>query len=250
LHGAHVTAWQPSGQAPVIWMGSRSWFEAGKAIRGGIPICWPWFGPAAEAGQPAHGLVRQTAWSLEALRVEADGTAVAELGLELAEPAARLRAVMRFGARLEVELAATNLGAAPIEVGEALHTYLAVSDVRRIAVRGLAGVWGEDRVAAPVPVVGPERLGFEKETDLLFQGHEGEIVVEDPGWGRRLRVGKRGSRSTVVWNPWTAKAARMPDYGDHEWPGMVCVEAANAGGDVYRLQPTEAHILGTTVEIG
>lgn len=249
LHGAHVTAWQPSGQAPVIWMGSQSWFAAGKPIRGGIPVCWPWFGPAAEAGRPAHGLARLADWELSALNVDGDGTATVVLRLSLSAPASTVLLTARFGRRLEVELAATNTGSAAFTVGEALHTYLAVADVRRVAVRGLGGVAGMDRVAQPFAITGAEPLTVAAETDLLFEGHTGEVVVDDAVLHRRLRVAKSGSRSTVVWNPWIAKAAKMPDFGDHEWPGMLCVEAANALSDAYQLAPGATHRLATVIEV-
>ncbi len=249
LHGAHVTAWQPCGQAPVIWMGSQSWFAAGKPIRGGIPVCWPWFGPAAEPGRPAHGLARLADWELISVTIDGDGTAVVVLRLALPEPACETLLTARFGRRLEVELAATNIGSTAFTVGEALHTYLAVADIRRVAVRGLGGAAGTDRVAQPFAITGSEPLTVAAETDLLFEGHTGEVVVDDAVLHRRLRIAKRGSRSTVVWNPWVAKAAKMPDFGDHEWPGMLCVEAANALADGYQLAPGATHRLATVIEV-
>lgn len=249
LHGAHVTAWQPTGQAPVIWMSSQSWFAAGKPIRGGIPVCWPWFGPAAQAGQPAHGLARFADWDLTSATIDADGTAIVVLRLALPAPASDVRLTARFGRRLEVELAATNTGSTAFTVGEALHTYLAVSDVRRVAVRGLGGAAGLDRAARPFAITGTEPLTVAAETDLLFECHTGEVVVDDAALHRQLRVAKRGSLSTVVWNPWIVKSVKMPDFGDHEWPGMLCVEAANAFANAYELAPGATHRLATVIEV-
>jgi glucose-6-phosphate 1-epimerase len=255
LHGAHVTGWQPAGQAPVLWMSSQSLFAAGKPIRGGIPVCWPWFGPGA-AGEPAHGFARVRPWRLESVSCDADGTVAASLRLgddettrTLRPWAFDLRLAVRFGRRLEIALTARNTGPTPFPVGEALHTYLAVGDVRRVGVRGLLGAAGLDRVAAPVPVTGPERLAVAAETDLMFQGTTAEVLVEDAAWQRTLRIAKAGSRSTVVWNPWIAKAQKMPDFGDHEWPGMLCVEAANALAEGYELAPGAEHRLSQTVEV-
>lgn len=256
LHGAHLTAWQPAGHAPVLWLGSQSWFAAGKPIRGGIPVCWPWFGPAADPAQPAHGVARLQPWSLESLAVSGEGevTAVLRLAATAAtraiwDAAFDLRLTAVFGRRLAVELAASNTGATAFPVGEALHTYLAVADVRRVAVKGLAGAAGQDRVAQPFAVTGAEELRVAAETDLLFTGTDAVVTVADPGLGRTLRVSKSGSGSTVVWNPWVAKAARLADFGDHEWPGMICIEAANAGADVYQLQPGASHRLRQVVEV-
>jgi len=249
LHGAHVTAWQPAGHAPVIWMSTQSWFAAGKPIRGGIPVCWPWFGPAAEAGKPAHGLARFADWDLTSVAAEADGTVVVVLRLALTAPASELILTARFGRRLEVTLDARNTGTTALAIGEALHTYLAVGDVRRVQVRGLAGVAGFDRVAQPIALTAPESITVAAETDLLFNATESAVTVQDAAWNRTLRVAKSGSRSTVVWNPWIAKSAKMPDFGDHEWPGMLCVEAANALTDGYQLAPGASHRLGTVIEV-
>ena len=249
LHGAHVTAWQPAGQAPVIWMSTQSWFAAGKPIRGGIPLCWPWFGPAAEAGKPAHGLARLADWDLTSVAAEADGTVAVVLRLALTAPASELILTARFGRRLEVTLDARNTGSAALAIGEALHTYLAVGDVRRVQVRGLAGVAGFDRVAQPIALTAPESITVAAETDLLFNATESTVTVQDAAWNRTLRIAKSGSRSTVVWNPWIAKSAKMPDFGDHEWPGMLCVEAANALTDGYQLAPGASHRLGTVIEV-
>lgn len=256
LHGGHVTAWQPAGQAPVLWMGGISNFAEGKPIRGGIPLCWPWFGPGADASRPAHGVIRLQRWQLEDARIAGDGTATIVLRLS-DTPATRavwpaafaIRLTVTFGRRLSVELAATNTGSEAFPVGEALHTYLAVGDVRRVAVRGLEGADGSDRVADPKPVRFAGPIAVAAETDILFTGTTADVVVEDPSLGRSLRVGKTGSRSTVVWNPWIAKAARLADFADHEWPGMICVEAANAVADAYQLAPGATHRLGTTIEV-
>jgi len=249
LHGAHVTAWQPAGQAPVIWMSSHGNFVANKAIRGGIPLCWPWFGAAAEAGQPVHGLVRQADWSLASVGITPDGAVTVVMRLDCPAPAASLQLTACFGRTLQVELAATNTGSSAYLVGETLHTYLAVGDVRRVSLRGLHGATGQGRVAQPIELIGPEVLGLSAEMDTVFNGHEGPVEVEDPVLHRRLRIAKGGSRSTVVWNPWIAKSARMPDFGDHEWPGMLCIEPANALTDTYMLNPGTTHRLSTAIEV-
>jgi glucose-6-phosphate 1-epimerase len=256
LQGGHVTAWQPAGQAPVIWMGSQSWFADGKPIRGGIPVCWPWFGSGPVASAPAHGVARFARWQLDDARIDPDGVAV--VGLRLADSATtraafdhafELRLQVRFGRRLEVNLTATNTGTTAFPVGEALHTYLAVGDVRKVAVEGLAGATGMDRVADPKPAVFTGAITVGAETDLLFTGTTGVVTVRDASLGRTLRVAKNGSSTTVVWNPWIAKSVRLADFGNHEWPGMLCVEAANATTDAYQLAPGASHCLGTTIDV-
>lgn len=247
LHGAHITAWQPAGHAPVLWMSTQSWFAQEKPIRGGIPICWPWFGPSTQQGQPAHGFARLADWTLENVETNAECTVIVSLGLKSTEPAASLRLTARFGSELRVELTATNTGNTSFPVSEAFHTYLAVEDIRGVSIRGLEGAAGWDRVAEPFQITGHEVLSVGAETDLMFNNHIGEVMVQDTT--RTVRVSKRGSLSTVIWNPWIAKAARMPDFGDHEWPGMLCVEAANALSDSYTLAPGATHTLATTLEV-
>lgn len=261
LHGAHVTAWQPAGQAPVLWTSAASRFEAGAPIRGGVPICFPWFGAHPDARDaPAHGWARTTAWELLGAEEDASGDVTLELGLtdSAATRASawphRFAATYRVtvGATLRLELAVTNQEDAPVTLTDALHTYLAVGAVQDVRVEGLEGATYVDKVAAPGGPAdahqgdGPVR--FTAETDRVYAS-EGTVRVVDPGLGRTVTVAKDGSASTVVWNPWVAKAHAMPDFGDDEWPGMVCVEAANVGAAAVRLAPGETHRLAQSLAV-
>lgn len=264
-HGAHVTAWEPAGCAPVVWMTGQARFEPGVPIRGGVPICWPWFGPAADPDLPMHGPVRTIAWSVEDLHVDADGTARIALSCSSARVPPRicahafsLRYVVTMRARtLDLSLRATNDGTAPIPVAEALHAYLAIGDVRRVSIDGLGGTEFVDRsethgfhLRRPHPRGRQEgEVSFAEEVDRHHIGHDGEVLVRDQAWNRTLRIAKRGSRSTQVWNPWIGKAARLPDLGDHEWPGFVAIEAANAFDEAYELAPGASHELAQTIEV-
>jgi glucose-6-phosphate 1-epimerase len=250
LQGAHVAAFEPKGQRPVLWMSERSWFEPGKPIRGGIPICFPWFGQSGPAGAPAHGFARLRSFELTSAELTDDGAV--RLCLSLMDDAegralyphsfrAELRAT--FSETLELAFRVVNMGQAEMRHTEALHTYFAVSDVRHVAVRGLAGAPYSDHVGGITEHVdGDEAIRFVAETDRVYTS-KSSTMIEDPGFGRRIIVEKSGSDSTVVWNPWIAKAARMPDYGDDEWPGMVCIETANARASVVTLAPGAAHEL-------
>ncbi|MEK7412657.1 MAG: D-hexose-6-phosphate mutarotase [Planctomycetota bacterium] len=254
LHGGHVTAWQPAGHAPVLWMSSQSLFKAGKPIRGGIPLCWPWFGAAAEADKPAHGTIRNQDWELSSARIDDAGVAHVELFLRSNADTKRMfahdfevRLLIQAGRRLDVALVGTNTGSTSFTVGEALHTYLTIGDIRRTHITGLADAVGLNK-CSDAQVSQPNPLTFSAETDSVYAS-AGPIHIHDPVLGRVLRIGKSGSNSTVVWNPWIAKSKKMPDYGDHEWPGMVCVEAANAGEAAYQLAPGESHRIATTIEV-
>jgi glucose-6-phosphate 1-epimerase len=156
---------------------------------------------------------------------------------------------VRVAARLELSLRVENTGATPFTFEEALHTYLAVSDIRKVAVQGLAGVACLDKVRGMQRFTqGAEPLTFSGETDRVCLDTEAACEVDDPGLERRIRVEKSGSRTTVVWNPWVKKAQAMPDFGDDEWPGMLCIETANAAANAVTLAPGAAHEITARIE--
>ena len=258
LQGAHVAHFQPKGEKPVLWMSAESRFEAGKPLRGGVPICFPWFGPKAGAPDaPLHGFARILPWTVAAVARESDGSLRATLDLT-AEAAARggfphelaLSLTVRVGRALRLELAVRNSDAAPRAFEAALHSYFAVSDVRQARIRGLEGVPYVDKTAgmARQPGAG-EPIMITTETDRVYLGATGTVTIEDPGWRRRVVVGKSGSSTTVVWNPWVAKAKAMPDFGDEEWRGRVCVETAHAVDDAVTLAPGGTHVMTATLEV-
>ena len=259
LHGAHLCRWQPRGQRnPVLWMSEQSRFEAGAPIRGGVPICFPWFGPKrGDPSAPAHGIARISRWNLERAAVEPDGDAIIRLGLACGPATSpHLRhdyAVafeIRLGSTLSMALSVTNPGEAPVTFEEALHTYLAVGDVRRAAVEGLEGASYVDKVdGGRRKTQGANPVAIDSETDRLYLDTEAEALLTDPVFGRRIRVAKTGSRSTVVWNPWVAKSKAMPDFGDDEWPGMICVETANAADNAVTLPAHTSHVMTAAISI-
>src|SRR5579871_2602420 len=236
LHGAHVTHFQPRGQKPLLFMSEKSSFEAGKPIRGGVPICFPWFGPRQD-GKPgaAHGFARLVEWELKEAKQAANGDTEVLLRLVSNDATRRewdgefeMEYRATVGAALQLELHMRNTGGRPMHFEEALHTYLSVSDVKQVSIEGLAGVTYSDRVGTPqTKTEGAAPIRITAETDRIYMNTQSTCVVSDPGWGRRLIVEKTGSDSTVVWNPWIAKAKAMPDFGDDEWPSMLCIETCN-----------------------
>jgi glucose-6-phosphate 1-epimerase len=250
LQGAHVMGWAPRGERPVIWLSRAAKFAPGKSIRGGVPVCWPWFGPhATDPKLPGHGYARTVAWEPVAAEASAPGTT--RITLRLTETAATraqwphatpVECAITVGRALEIELATRNAGPAPVTIGQALHTYFEVGDVRRIAIDGLDGCPYLDKVdGARKRQHGPVTIGAE--VDRIYLEAPGECLIDDPVLGRRIRIAKRGSRSTVVWNPWLEKAAKMGDFGEHGEFGMVCVESANAADDVVTVAPGASHRL-------
>jgi glucose-6-phosphate 1-epimerase len=256
LHGAHVSAWTPSEQEPVLWMSAASTFAAGQPIRGGIPVCFPWFG-AGRTGDlaPAHGFARLADWSLLSA-VDEGGVVTLTLRLTDADISGvpggqawshpfEVTYTATFGADLRLALQVRNTGTEEYAVEEALHTYLGVEDISTVTVEGLDGASYLDKVAGGSP--GPVQQGpvrFTGETDRVYSS-TAEVSVVDPG-RRRLTLVKDGSATTVVWNPWIAKAAAMQDFGDDEWPSMVCVETANVLEDAIVLTPGQSHTMTAT----
>jgi glucose-6-phosphate 1-epimerase len=258
LHGAHVTRWQPRhATQPVLWMSSHSMFEPAKPIRGGVPVCFPWFGPNREhPGAPAHGFARLADWALEAVTETGDGSVSVVLTLagENLSPAwpFRFRATLRVsvGATLSMELDVENRDQAAFAFEAALHTYLTVADVSRVEVRGLEETAYIDKVGGVAQRrQGAEAIRFAGEKDRVYLATAAACTVDDPGLNRRIVVAKQGSLSTVVWNPWAAKAHAMPDFGDDEWPGMVCVETANVGDAAVQLTPGGRHRMLAIVSV-
>lgn len=260
LHGGHVAAWQPSqADAGVIWLSGHSLFQPDKAIRGGVPVCFPWFGPhPGDPGAPAHGFARLADWTLAHAAESPDATVTLVLSLDAASrPQHAVPAVVVYrisvGTRLTMSLEVTNRGDEPWTFEEALHTYLAVADIEQVSVTGLENTDYLDKVAGFARRrQGGDPIRFSGETDRVYLATRAECIVHDPRMGRRIVVSKSGSGATVVWNPWSARARELPDFGDDEWRAMVCVETANVGDAAVRLEPGGSHVMtaGITVEAG
>ncbi|MEN3339063.1 MAG: glucose-6-phosphate 1-epimerase, partial [Acidobacteriota bacterium] len=244
FHGAHVTAWRPAlATEPVLWMSRFAIFEPGKPIRGGVPICFPWFGPhPAAASAPAHGFARISEWRL--VEAAEDASGVVTLAMELAGGDVsplwphrfRLTYRITIGAVLRLALEVENAGAGAFTFEEALHSYFAVQDIRGTAIGGLEDTEYIDKVGGLRRArQGPDAIRFAGETDRVYLNTHATCVIDDPGGRRRISIAKTASDSTVVWNPWIDKARAMPDFGEDEWPGMVCVETCNVSPSAVTL---------------
>jgi glucose-6-phosphate 1-epimerase len=256
FHGAHVAAWQPThATAPVIWLSSRTLLQPDKPIRGGVPICFPWFGPhPTDRTAPAHGFARLADWTLTAAEEAADGTVTLELLLQdgsrpLWPHPFEMRHRISIGTTLTMALEVRNTGAEPFACEEALHTYFAVRSIEQVTIAGLEGTDYLDKVAGFARRTQAEAIRFAGETDRVYLDTMAAVEIQDRGHGRRILIAKSGSHSTVVWNPWIDKARAMPDFGDDEWRDMVCVETANVGDARIRLEPGGSHTMSAVVSV-
>ncbi len=257
LQGAHLMTWTPRGHKPVIWLSRAAKFAPGKSIRGGVPICWPWFGPhASHAALPAHGFARTVPWEVIGAQMLADGATRLDFRLIQSDAtraqwphATLLECHLSIGAALEIDLVTRNADRSAITIGDALHTYFEVSDVRRATIRGLEGCPYLDKMDGGRRKQQSGAVTISAETDRIYLDSSADCVIDDPGFRRRIRIRKRGSRSTVVWNPWIEKSVKMGDFGENGYLDMVCVESTNAADDVVTIAPGGEHHLWVRYEI-
>ncbi|WP_017708786.1 D-hexose-6-phosphate mutarotase [Pseudomonas syringae] len=263
--GAHILSYQVAGQPPLVWLNEEAAFKKGKAIRAGMPICWPWFGnlernpqsvqAMRDSSEPAkaHGEVRARDWQL--LGIGADGDA---LLLEFVLPEAEghlpgwphnvaLKLSIRLDHALNVSLVSYNCGAEPVTFSQALHTYFAVSDVRQVSVEGLDGLRYIETLANWEEREQTGDLTFTGETDRIYQDTPGVLSIVDPEWQRRIHIRSTGSKSAILWNPWIEKTGKFTDMAADGWQRMVCVETANVLDDVVTLAPDQMHVLGVSI---
>jgi D-hexose-6-phosphate mutarotase len=240
-------------------MSGSSHFAPGKPIRGGVPLIFPWFGPrAGHPDAPAHGFARTVEWQIESLSIDSDETVTAVFQLEASDQTRgawphdfRLRFRVAVGRTLTMTLEVENTGYAPFTFEDALHTYFAVSDVRETTTTGLENTEYLDKTdGMQRKQQGPEPIRITQETDRMYENTRTTCAFDDPGLQRRVVVEKSGSQTTVLWNPWIAKAAAMPDFGDDEWPRMLCIETANAGANAITLAPQATHTMRALISVG
>lgn len=257
LQGGHVLSFQLHHQQPILWASRHSYFTPGKAIRGGIPVCWPWFANhPTDPGKPAHGFARISQWSVLGSELTMEGATRLRLGLTdtsvtqaLWPHSFQLELSVTVGAALQVELLIRNPGDTAFTCTEALHSYFSVSDIANVTITGLEGTAYLDKVAGNQRREQTGPITISGETDQVYLDTSVDCLIIDPGWQRQIRVAKQGSRTTVVWNPWAQKARQMADFGAEEYRQMVCVETANAADEVITVPAGGEHRLQTTLSL-
>jgi glucose-6-phosphate 1-epimerase len=246
LHGAHVMSWKPAGENEVLYLSPDAVYREGKAIRGGIPVCWPWFNAhPADPAQPSHGLVRGRFWELLGASEDTSGITM-RFGVRVGIWNAEL--TVKAGDYLEVALETKNDSAVPIVVSGALHTYLGVSDISQVRVVGLDGCAYLDTVGSPDLRKQKGDVDFDREADRIYDSSSRLLLVDDLS-GRTILIEKSGSPSTVVWNPWVDKAAALADLPDDGYLRFCCIEAAIANDRAEIVMPGASHLLMTRISV-
>jgi len=256
LHGAQVTSWKATGKDELLFVSTKSGWQEGQAIRGGIPICFPWFrGKVNDPKAPAHGFVRTKTWQLESITESEAGVTVSTSTTTDAHTRqwwpAEFRLVHRvtFGPQLNLELVCTNTGPTTFRFEEALHTYNRVGDVGRVRLRGLNNVHFLDNTCSNKEKMQDGDVAIAAQTDNAYLNTAGEVELLDEVMRRRIRLRKHNSLTTVVWNPWREGAAALRDLGDGEWNQFLCVEASNILDSAVSLEPGQEHRMTAVISV-
>jgi glucose-6-phosphate 1-epimerase len=257
LHGAQVTSWQPAGAEEVLFFSRQSHFQDGRAIRGGIPVCFPWFRAKSDDPQaPAHGFVRTKEWRLDEVSAGEDNTVMVTFSTESDDSTRQgwphdfvLEHRVTISSALRLELVVRNTGTAPFTFEEALHTYFRVRNAQSIRVRGLDGVSFLDNTDANREKLQSGEVALTAPTDNAYLNTAAAVDLIDPTLSRTLRTEKENSSTTIVWNPWQQGAASLSDLADDEWQQMTCVEASNILASAVTLAPGETHTLRATLTV-
>ena len=254
LHGAQVTSWKPAGAEEVIFVSDRAQWHEGIAIRGGIPICFPWFRAKADDPRaPSHGFVRTKAWQLETITQEGEDVVVA-MSTASNDDTRKwwpfdFRVIHRvaFGTELKLELTVTNTGANAFRFEEALHTYHRVGHIEKVRITGLDGVSYLDNTESNREKTQQGDVVITKQTDNAYLDTQHVIELLDGKLHRRISTAKENSLTTVVWNPWREGAKSLSDLRDDEWQQMACVEASNILGFAVDLAPGHQHTMRANI---
>ena len=255
IYAGHVLSFVPNGSHDLLWVSQQAVFQPGKAIRGGIPVIWPWFGPhPTDSTKSSHGFARRQMWSVKASVLDENGRVSLTLGLTDNEATKAvwshdfdLELTVTVGHVLTVVLKTTNSDEVPFSYTSALHSYYNISQISKVAITGLENGIYLDNLDGLSQKQQTGFIRFEEEVDRIYIDTAADCHIEDEGHRRTIVVEKTGSNSTVVWNPWIDKAQRMADFGDTEYQEMVCAETANAGNEIITLASGETAVMTLTI---
>ena len=255
LHGAQVTSWISSGRNEALYVSPNSIWQDGRAIRGGVPICFPWFGDKqGDPSAPAHGFVRTKSWELEGIESRGEGIEVTMS--TTSDDVTRkwwpfdFRLICRgtFARGLQIDLIVTNSGSSAFWFEEALHAYFAVGDAESALVHGLDATRYIDKTDNRVQKLQSGDIYITAETDRVYLDTTGPVELVDLATSRRIHIWKQSSQTTVVWNPWMEKSIALKDLGPEQWREFVCIETANVAPLALKLEPGQTHTMVVEVQ--
>jgi glucose-6-phosphate 1-epimerase len=258
IYAGQVLSFQPANQAhDLLFLSDAAYYQEGKAIKGGIPVCWPWFGPDPEdRGRAAHGFVRNRPWTVRATETLSDGDTRITLGLVdstetrgIWSAAFDLSLEVTVGNGLRVELLTRNTGDQPFPISQALHSYFNVGAIGQVQVLGLENTDYIDKVADGGRNTQVGAVRFDQEVDRIYLDVPSGLVIDDAALGRRISITSTGSHTAVVWNPWAELSATMGDLRGDDYQRFVCVETVNAANDTIEVKPGGEHRLGADYRV-
>lgn len=249
-YAGQVLSFIPKGEEDLLFVSEKAHYKQGKATKGGIPVCWPWFGSDPEGrGRPGHGFVRSSQWQVLATKAE-DNAVVLELGIENNETikemwpdAFSLKIIITIGKALEISLVTKNVTTQDMTITQGLHTYFKVGDIAQTSVLGLENKTFLDKVDGGQEKTQQGAVAIDQEVDRIYLGVNNQLIIEDKSLNRKIIIDSENSNSAVVWNPWIEKAQAMGDFEDSEYLKMICVETTNAASDVVTIAPDQEYCL-------
>lgn len=245
VYAGQVLSFQPANEPHnLMFLSEAAYYQAGKAIKGGVPVCWPWFGPDPERrGRPAHGFVRNRLWNVIQTEIKAGDTKVT-LGLaDSPETLAiwphsfTLALEITIGDSLNLELVTRNTGKERFSITQAFHTYFKVGHISKVVVLGLEDTNYIDKTDNGIQKRQKGAITINAEVDRIYRNAPNELIIDDTALVRRIRIASQGSKTAVVWNPWAKISAEMGDLKDDDYEHLLCVETANADRDVVEVGP-------------
>jgi glucose-6-phosphate 1-epimerase len=257
LYGAHILSFKPTKGKELLWLSENSFFTEGKPIRGGIPLCFPWFGPnTSDNTLPPHGFARIMYWGVEEILDLPDNSTRLILKCESNESTRKIwpfefnaKLIIIIGEKLDITLQVINSDTREFKYTDALHTYFLISDTANVTLGGLENSSFRAGFQDDLLQQTDKLLSISKEENRRYIGHTANCVIYDNGFNRKITVAKRGSKTTVVWNPWIETSKSFTDMTLDGYKTMVCVEAVNAYDDFVLLQPGESFNLSAELSV-
>ncbi|MGL4615628.1 MAG: D-hexose-6-phosphate mutarotase [Shewanella sp.] len=250
LQGAQIDHFQPTGKPPLLWVSEADDYQPGNGIRGGVPVCWPWFGMSTEAGFPQHGFARTRIWNLSSVAMRNQWVDL-RFDLKISEADkhywphnTEVSVLFSLGDTLSISLVNTNLGKQSVSLTQALHSYFPIEDIHQVTASGFSGAKYIEFAKGPYSQTTDE-VQFDRETDRVYT-ELGPVQLLHTPQGI-IEVSRENSRSAVLWNPWIEKSKRLARFNDNDYLTMLCLEAANVLEDKLELAPGETHSLVTHI---